>query len=369
MKQISNYSVFQRTDQDICKNGKIPQQEDGTVMQVRLKDLAEKLGLASSTVSRALRNHPDISENTRQRVRQLAEELHYEPDAVALSLRIKKSHLVAGIVPDLAHPFFSAVVSVLEEVFFRNGYQLAVYQSREDYRREAEICRRIERGGIEGVLVSLSRSTRDTQHFRKLSEEGMPLVFFDRIAGDLDTDRVVTDDFHGAYEAVSHLIRSGCRRIMHFAGDQYLQFAQKRRAGYIQALQDHRLKVDEKWIIPCENRKEAVEQTYRVKKLFGPDAFFAVNAGVGAGILQALNRLGCRVPDEVSVCAFSGGDRSVYTVPELTAVEQKPEEIGKIAAEMLLKRMSEKESSLTVTKLVKTRLVIRESTRSAGQTE
>lgn len=337
--------------------------------QVTVKDIARQLGIAVSTVSRALRDHPDISAETKREVRALADKLNYSPNVVALSLRHRKTFLIAIVVPEIIHHFFSCVINGAEAVANRNGYNLIILQSNENAEREASICKTIINSRIDGLLVSMAKTTKRGDHFRSLQQAGIPIVFFDRICGDIDTDRVIADDFNGAHAAVQHMIAGGCKRIAHLAATQLMQIAQKRQYGYIQALRDAHLPVDESLIIPCDNPDDAARVGEELmRREDRPDGIFAVNDLTAAGAMNAVKHAGFRVPEDVAVCGFTNGIVSSLTDPTLTTVEQHGDEMGQLATELLLKRINAKEGEIipTVTKVVPTKLIVRRSTRPTG---
>lgn len=333
--------------------------------QVTIKDIAKILGISVSTVSRALKNHPDISVETKRDVQALAKKLNYTPNVIALSLRNRKTFLIGVIIPEIIHHFFSCVISGIEQVANQNGYNVVIFQSNESYEREVSICQTVLNARVDGVLVSMSKNTKNVDHFREIQQAGIPLVFFDRICGDVDTDRVVVDDFKGAYTAVEHLISVGCKRIAHLSAPQTMQIAQKRQMGYVQALRDHQLPVDEKLIIPCDNKEEAVNVGRQLMLLEDkPDGIFAVNDLTAAGAMYAIKHMGYRVPEDVAISGFTDGLVSTLTDPTLTTVEQHGDKMGEMAADLLLKRINAGDEIVdTITKVIKTNLIIRESTR------
>lgn len=333
--------------------------------QVTIKDIAKILGISVSTVSRALKDHPDINADTKREVQELAKRLNYSPNTIALSLRNRKSFSIGIIIPEIVHHFFSSVISGIEQVANQNGYNIIIMQSNESYEREVSIAQTAMNTRIDGVLISMSKTTHEYKHFQELQKAGIPIVFFDRICGAIDTDRVVVDDFQGAYSAVEHLISTGCKRIAHLSAPQHLQIAQKRQLGYVQALKDHHLPVEEELIIACDNQVDAKiigKQLMEMKNR--PDGIFAVNDMTAAGAMYAVKRAGFRVPEDVAVCGFTDGQISTLTDPTLTTVSQHGEEMGRVAAELLLKRVKAEDRSYpTQTKVLKTNLIIRDSTR------
>ena len=333
--------------------------------QITIKDIAKILGISVSTVSRALKDHPDISVETKREVQALAKKLNYSPNIIALSLRNKKTFLIGVIIPEIIHHFFSCVISGVEQIANQNGYNVVIFQSNEAYEREVSICQTILNSRIDGVLVCMAKTSVNGGHFRELQQAGIPIVFFDRICGDIDTDRVIVDDFNGAYAAVQHLISVGCKRIAHLSAPQTMQIAQKRQMGYIQALKDARIPIREDLIIQCDNQADAMivgEQL--MQKAEKPDGIFAVNDLTAAGAMYAIKHLGYKVPEDVAICGFTDGLVSTLTDPTLTTVEQHGDKMGQMATELLLRRIqSEDETIPTVTRVVKTNLIVRGSTR------
>lgn len=333
--------------------------------QVTIKDIARELGVSPSTVSRALKDHPDISPATKEQVRNLVEKLKYKPNAIALSLRSRRSYVISVLVPQIVHHFFSSVISGIEEVAHQKGYNVMIFQSSENHEREVAIARAIESNRAEGLLVSVAKTSESFTHFRELIENDFPVVFFDRVCDEIETDKVIVDDFNGAMNAVEYLIQTGCRRIAHFAAPQKLLIGYHRQRGYISALEKNGMKVDDDLIIKCDTIEEAMIQTpILMDRPDPPDAIFAVNDMTAAGTVNALKKLGYRIPDDVSVIGFTDGLVSTVTDPPLTTVSQHGFDIGKKAAEILLQRIENPEvPHRPVTEVIKTDLVVRGTTR------
>jgi DNA-binding LacI/PurR family transcriptional regulator len=331
--------------------------------QITIKDIASRLGISPSTVSRALRDHPDISEETKKTVRRLAEELNYEPNAIALSLQSSKSNIIGLIIPEIVHYFFSQVISGIEDVAYDAGYHVMICQSNESYIREVKNVQALLSSRIEGLLVSLSKETRDFTHFKNLEKKNIPIVFFDRICGEMETDRVVVDDFNGAYMAVGHLAEIGCKRIAHLGTTQDLQIGINRYNGYIKALKDHNLPVDERLIVRCDTNKAARLVTKRlIFELNPPDGIFAVNDLTAIGACQTIKENGLNIPEDIAVVGFSNGIYSTMTDPPLTTVEQFGYQIGQKSASLLFDRILASKDYPAVTEEIETQLIIRGST-------
>lgn len=332
---------------------------------VTIKDIARELGISPSTVSRALKDHPDISPQTKIQVRDLVEKMKYKPNAIALSLKSRKTNIIGVIVPEMVHHFFSSVISGIEEEAIRAGYNVMIFQSNESYDREVLNIRALLASRVDGVLASLSKTTHKFGHFRELMENEIPLVLFDRVSDDIETDKVIVDDFTGAFEAVEYLIRTGCKRIAHFAAPQHLKIGYFRQRGYITALEKNGITVDDRLIIKCDTHNEALEITGKIMDLpEPPDAIFCVNDLTATGVLKILKKMQLRVPEDISVVGFTDGLVSTVTDPPMTTVSQHGFEMGTLAAKILLNRIETGiENFKPLTQVIKTDLVIRESTR------
>ncbi len=332
---------------------------------VTIKDIARELGVSPSTVSRALKDHPDISQETKKMVKELVEKLRYKPNSVALSLRNRKTNIIGVIVPQMVHHFFSSVISGIEEASVSAGYNVMIFQSNEDYDREVLNVQSLMSSRVDGALASISKTSKKFGHFKELLENDTPLVLFDRVCDDLETDKVIVDDFNGAFTATEYLIKTGCKRIAHLAAPQHLLIGYQRQRGYITALEKNGLEVDYDLIIKCDTHDEALDITPGLMKLDNPpDAIFAVNDMTATGVLKALKKLNIKVPDDISVIGFTDGLVATVTDPPLTTVSQHGFDLGKKAAEILLDRINSGfEIKIPVTEVIPTTLVIRESTR------
>lgn len=335
------------------------------IHQITIKDIARELGVSVSTVSRALKDHPDISPQTKQLVRDMVEKMKYKPNAIALSLRNRRTNIIGVIVPEIVHHFFSSVISGIDEAAVAAGYNVMFFQSNESYEREIMNIQSIINSQADGVLISLAKGTKKFGHIRQLIDNNVPLVFFDRACDEVETDRVIVDDFEGAFNAVDYLIKTGCRRIAHFAGPQHLQISYLRKRGYISALEKNGLKVDDELIVTCDTFEEAQEITrLMMSRTRPPDAIFTVNDMTAVGTLNTVKSMGYKVPKDISIVGFTDGLVSTITDPLLTTVSQHGFEIGKKATEILIKRINDEcESPGPITEVVKTDLVVRDSTR------
>jgi LacI family transcriptional regulator len=336
---------------------------------VTIKDIARELGVSPSTVSRALKDHPDISQETKKMVKELVEKLRYKPNSVALSLRNRKTNIIGVIVPQMVHHFFSSVISGIEEAAMAAGYNVMIFQSNEDYDREVLNVQSLINSRVDGALVSISKTSRKFGHFKEFMANDTPLVLFDRVCDELETDKVIVDDFNGAFTAVEYLIKTGCKRIAHLAAPQHLLIGYQRQRGYITALEKNGIEVDYDLIVKCDTHDEAIEITPKLMKLDEPpDAIFAVNDLTATGALKALKRMGILVPEDISVAGFTDGLVATVTDPPLTTVSQHGFDLGKKAAEILLDRINSGFELKTPTlEVIPTTLIIRESTKKLNQ--
>lgn len=329
-----------------------------------IKDIARSLNISPSTVSRALQNHPDISMATREKVQQYAKEHHYKPNGLALSLRTNKNNTIGVIIPEIVHYFFSSVLAGIEEISDQEGYNVIVCQSGENYEKEVRNAGALISSRVSGVLASLSKNTTNYNHFQEIVDSDIPLVFFDRICIGILTDKVVVDDYAGAFAATEYLINTGCRRIAFFSSPPHLEISKNRRNGYLDALRKHKMEIDKSLIRICDTREEAITITPEFLVSDNrPDAFFAINDQCAAGILYVVKRAGLKVPEEISIFGFSDGEFALASDPMLSTVEQHGFEMGVHAAKLLISKIKGETQGRYTNKIIKTNLKLRGTTR------
>ena len=333
-----------------------------------MKDIARDLGVSVATVSRALKDSPRISEEKRKQIQEYAREHNFFPNVIAETLRksrVQPNKVIGVIVPQFVHYYFSCILTGIEEEASRRGYRIMVAQSDERYEREVKICQSFYANKCCGIIVSMAKNTTKYDHFQKLIDMGIPLVFYDRICTGVNASRVVVDDYMGAFTAVTHLIDTGCRKIGYYGMPGSMEIGKNRYNGYRDALLKNGLEPNPEWMKECDNRADAEVITPEIlSQPNHPDAFFAVNDDTAIGILYSAKRMGFNVPDDISICGFTNGQRAVACDPMLTTVEQRGVMVGEEAANILIGQV---EGSLPMDKIekrvVRTRLVIRGTTR------
>jgi len=332
--------------------------------QITIKDIGRALNISPSTVSRALNNHPDISQVTKDTVHKYALDFNYKPNSLALSLRNGSNNTIGVIVPEVNNYFFSSILSGIEQIANLENFNVILCQSDENYEKEVKNAHALVSTRVSGVLASLSKNTTYYEHFQDIIDSDIPLVFFDRICIGINTDRVVVDDYTGAFSAVEYLILTGCKRIAFYSSPFHLEISKNRKNGYLDALRKYNMPVDESLIHVCDTREEAIIITPDIlDQLNRPDGFFAINDHCAAGIMYAVKLAKLRIPDDVSIFGFSDGELAKACDPMLSTVEQHGYEMGKYAAKLLLDKIHGVTHGQFTNKIVKTNLIIRGTTR------
>ena len=333
-----------------------------------MKDIAREFGISVATVSRALKDSPRISAERRAAIQQYAREHNFTPNVIAESLRhskVQPMKVIGVIIPDFVHYYFASVLSGIEEEASAHGYRLMVATSQESYEREVRICQSFYENKVCGIIVSQAKDTQKYDHFQRLMDAGVPLVFYDRICTGVNASRVVVDDYMGAFNAVTHLIETGCTRIAFYGSAMTLEISKNRYNGYKDALLKHGIQPDPELMRVCDNRTDAEVITPEIlQSPTPPNGFFAVNDDTAIGILYTAKRMGFKVPDDISICGFTNGYRAIACDPMLTTVEQRGKLVGEEAANILIGHV---ERTIPLNKaerrIVRTRLVIRGTTR------
>jgi LacI family transcriptional regulator len=334
------------------------------VKQITIKDIANNLAISPATVSRALRNHPNISEKRKEAVWKMATELNYQPDSIAQSLKSRQTSTIGVIVPEIKHNFFSAVLDGIEDVAYKAGYTLLVCKSNEDYEREVVNVNVLASKKVAGIIASMAQNSNSASHFAYLKKRNIPVVFFDRVFEGLEVSKVVVDDFDAAFRLVEHLIRAGYTRIAHLAGYDSVWIGQQRLKGYRAALEKYGLDFNPDYVVRGGFGEEDGARGYQqLMALAGrPDAVFAVNDPVALGFYTSCKKDGLRIPRDIAIAGFSDNPISALLDPPLTTVSQPAYEMGQASAQMLLDQIQNGIPLNSVVKICPTRLIIRQST-------
>jgi LacI family transcriptional regulator len=309
-----------------------------------IKDIALKLGLSPSTVSRGLKDHPHINEKTKKKIRDTAAKLGYKHNAVAASLRNNKSNTIGLIVPRISMFYQSAVLTAIQNKLHEYKYNLMVCQSNESVEMERELVNALYASRVGGLIVSATLNTVDFSHFDVFCKSNCPLIFFDRIPTDYPANKIEGDEYNGGYMATMHLLELGCRRIAHIGGSLTCNLYKGRFAGYKAALKKYGLPVEKQFVffhdLTAENGWKTGEKLFSRKPY--PDAVFACNDTTAVAIIQYAKSLGIEVPGQLKVIGYSNGPLSQIIDPPLTSIEQYTSKVGTEAAMMMIDLVSNK---------------------------
>nr|WP_293835692.1 LacI family DNA-binding transcriptional regulator [uncultured Arsenicibacter sp.] len=334
--------------------------------QVTIIDIARKLNISKSTVSRALTGHPSVRPETRQSVMDLAESMDYQRNMLAINLSSSQSKTIGIIVPEFVTSFFPIVIMGAQEIAAEAGYSVLICQSNETYETEVVNARVMLANRVDGVLISMTRETKNFAHFEIFKRKGIPMVFFNRVCHEIEAPKVVVDDYEGAFKATEHLIFSGKERIAHLAGPPSLYISRKRLEGYKDALRKHKRPIIDELIISYDLNLENVK--IYIKYLLDlpqpPDALFAVNDPTAIEALKVIREHGLKIPEQIAVVGFSNDYGSALIEPGLTTVAQPTRDIGRVSAQLLLDQINTDSSFWKpITRVLKTELIIRGSSQ------
>lgn len=331
---------------------------------ITLKKLANELGISISTVSRALSNHPDLSDATKKKVQQLAKDLDYSPNIFARGLRSHTSNIIGVIVPNISHLFTSTILKgILDEVELR-GYKVIVSDSKNSEKKQTDMLHTMVQFGVDGILMSLARKTSNLDHILKLSKR-LPLVLFDKVSDKIPCTQVVINEEEAAFNAVDHLIQTGKKRIAIIKETENSFNSEMRYAGYLRALRENNIELDEKIVISTEdisiiNGKRSTHVLLSLKNR--PDGIFAITDGAAIGAIKALHKFKVKIPGEIAVVGFSNSMHSTIIHPALSTVDQPGEKIGRTAVKFLMNEIQSEKLNLTPkTVEIKTNLIVRDS--------
>ncbi len=329
-----------------------------------IHDIALKLNITASTVSRALNDNPRISDATKKKVLKVAKQINYQPNHIASALRSGRSKLIGVIVPTANRNFFSSVIRGIEDLANSLNYKIIISQSYDDFEKEVQTVEALLNARVDGIIASIAKTTENVDHFQKVLEKGIPLVLFDRITNALEVSQVVIDDHYGAYQTVDHLIKNGCKRIVHFSSNPRINIYHERKRGYEDALKDNGIEVDPKLItfsnLQLEDGRRIMQEIIDSKIDF--DGVFSSSDYSIMGALQVLKENGYKVPEQVKIAGFGNEPFTSFTEPPITTVDQKSIPMGKITAESFFELLNAGSSSPVAKKtILKPELIIRKS--------
>ncbi|WP_298155775.1 LacI family DNA-binding transcriptional regulator [Flavobacterium sp.] len=337
--------------------------------KVTLKQIAKELDVSISTVSKSLRDSTEISEDTRQKVQAFAKLYNYKPNNIALSLKNRKTKTIGIIIPEIVHHFFATVISGIEQVANNHGYSVVVCLSNESFDKEVINMEMLANGSMDGFIMSLSKETQykgDFHHITEVINQGMPVVMFDRVTNEVLCDKVIIDDKMAAYDAVQNLVNMGNKKIALVTTVDYVSVGKLRTDGYTKAILDNDLPFNEKLIIKIEDIENFESQIAKLMENRAIDAVLAVNELFAVTIIKLASKMGLKVPEDLSVIAFTDGIISQYSTPTISTVSQNGIKMGQKAAKMLIDRLETEEDDdaeeLYRTEVIETNLIEREST-------
>lgn len=336
--------------------------------KLTLKKIAHELGVSVSTVSKALRDSTEISEDTRSKIKAFAKLYNYKPNNIALSLKNRKTRTIGVIIPEIVHHFFTTVIKGIEQVANKKGYNVIICLSNNSFDKEVMNMELLANGSTDGFILSVAKETQqrnDYHHLEEVINQGMPLVLFDRIVNEVECDKVINDDTEGAKKAVDHLFEIGCRKIALLTTVDYVSVGKLRTLGYKKAHSKKNYPIDEDLILKIEDVENSEAEITNFLATREIDGLFAVNEEFCTSAIKALSAKNIEVPEDVSVIAFSNGELSKRFIPSLSTISQHGAEMGARAAELLIKRLEnsgEREENFK-TEIITTSLIERNSTK------
>ncbi|RZW40191.1 MAG: LacI family transcriptional regulator, partial [Flavobacteriaceae bacterium] len=336
---------------------------------------AKELDVSISTVSKALRNSVEISEDTKEKVQAFAKLYNYKPNNIALSLKNRKTKTIGVIIPEIVHYFFSMVIRGIERIALERGYNVIVGLSNESFDKEVINMETLANGSIDGFILSISKETlfqQDYHHFNETINQGMPIVMFDRVINEIPCDKVIVDDLDGSKKAINKLVSNGCKNIALITTKDYVSVGRLRTQGYMEALSENGiapnaeliLKVDDK--LEAENHLDVLEQSIEqlIRNNATIDGIYAVNELYAMTSMKVARKLGKNIPEDLQVIGFTDGVLSRHSSPTLTTLSQHGQQMGEKAAELLFDRLeNEEENEIYQTIVINTELIERESTK------
>lgn len=336
--------------------------------KVTLQDIANAMYLTPSAVSKALNDHPRMSDKTKAAVKAMAKKLNYKPNQLAAALRSGHSKLIGVVVPSVDFSFFSSVIKGIEETVMQAGYRILLAQSGNSEKKEQEVVETLLDARVDGLIISIGSDIKDFSHLQRVKEQQIPLILFDRVLKNFGVSTVELDDFKGAYEAVTHLIEQGCRKIAHLAGSPHLELYANRIAGYKAALQNASIPFRGEYVLNSEllveDGRYCMEELLKLKKEDRPDALFCASDFSAVGAVQVLRKNKIDVPEKIKIVGFSNEAFTLFLDPAISTVDQSSIKMGRCAGNLILKQLSEEGDDFVPQRVVlEPTLIIRNSSK------
>lgn len=336
-----------------------------------IHDIAKKLNVTASTVSRALNNSPRISDATKKIVQKAALELNYQPNNIAAALRNGKSEIIGVIVPTVDRNFFASIIKGIEQIANDLNFKVIICQSSDSYEKEVKTIEALLSARVDGILASIGKNSENLSHFEKVTQRGIPLVLFDNISDDLNVNQVMIDDYQGAYMVVEHLIKQGCKRIAYLTKPKKISIYKNRLRGYMDALSDYNLAFDKDIVI--ESNLQLEDGRASMQKLLDlperPDAVFSASDYGAMGAMQLLKENKIKIPEQIALAGFSNEPFTPYTDPSITTVDQLSFSMGKIAAKIFFDQIKSRSISTPRKTVLMPELIVRQSSLKGGTME
>lgn len=329
-----------------------------------LRDIAKELRLNTSTISRALNNHPRISDQTKNAVLRVAKKINYQPNELAAALRMGKSNIIGLVVPIIDRAFYSSIVKIVEEIANKTRYKVMICQSYDLYEKEVDAVKTLLNAQVDGIIISCAKTTFNFDHIKSLQEKGVPLMLFNGASKNLNVNQIMIDDYLGAYKIVTHLIQQGCKRIAHFTSNLKASIYKERLRGYRDALSHYDMPFIEEMVI--ESDLKLVDGRNSMKKLLQleqiPDAVFSANDYGVMGAMQILKENGFKIPEQVALAGFGNEKFTAFTGPSLTSVDVLSSSMGNIIAEVIFEQIANSHKiNIPRTVILQPKLLIRQS--------
>ncbi|MDF2159090.1 LacI family DNA-binding transcriptional regulator [Algoriphagus sp. CAU 1675] len=333
--------------------------------QVTMKEIAKKLGVSVSTISRALKDSPELHPETKRKIVEMAKEMNYQPNLLAQSLRISRTKTLGVIVPEITSHFFASCISGIQDFATKRGYNVMICQSNEFIDQEIANIRTLVASQVDALLISLSRETNHFEHLFDLYNREIPFVLFDRVQEDIPVSKITFNDAGGAYQVTHHMLEQGCRRIAYVSGPEDLYISKKRKEGYLKALDEYGITEEESIIkvtdLTLEGNRKVAKEIAEMKPR--PDGVFCMIDPVAVDVLTYWKSIGVKVPEEICLAGFTDNPTAAVVEPPLTTVSQPGYEMGRLAVSHLLDQLEGLASDDPISIVLETTLVPRKSTQ------